>query len=497
MMIAALFVLPVMDYTLSVLRSGEVRSDITDRTESVKGGLRAALYDPVALYQACVASGRTTAVELAVPPGLGIRSYCTTTQDALQDVPSDQRWAIALTQVGANSALPPNYVAPPETPELDGTIGIPWCTSMDAAPDSQIPCGRVFPGSGDSSPTAWQSAATDTTQGGQIFFPSLPPFQNTLRSNSGYMMPGSPACRIYFPGRYTDDVVIADNTPTYFVSGVYYFERALRISGNAQVVAGTGSMPGCVESDAVAVADAINAPFDATSNGVGATFVFGLNGRLVIDTSTSGSNMSFVMNRRLVAQEDPLHVLNDVSIMSVNGVFLGSSTTRLIRPELNVPVSPVQNGGALSPEPWTHFYRASNLVSTPTPAVGCALPLTNVTANCPIVDVNMTSAATVTVRIPGYISIPMGSMVVNGAVGSSANKSLTFGGGILAAQMQVTGEAPDFLQLGLLNPVVQKTFKIVTETTTGSPEVISTALVQVNETGGHAINSWVVQTVVG
>lgn len=492
----SMFVLPVMDYTMAVLRADSVRSTVSERTEAVKGGLRAALQDPVELYQACVASGRTTPVELAVPPGLGIRSYCTTTRDALQDVPSDQRYAIALTQVGAEAAIPPNYVAPPERPELDGTIGAAWCTSITAADELQVPCGRVFPGSGASDIDAWQDEATATSQGAKVFHPALPPFRNTLSFSGGYMMPAATgACRVYFPGKYTDDVVIADSTPTYFVSGVYYFERALRISGNAQVVAGTGSMPGCVESDAVAVADAIGAPFDASSTGVGATFVFGANGRLVIDTATSGSNMSFIMNRRLVAEEDPLHVLNNISIMSVNGVFNGSATTRLIRPgQLDVPVSPVQNGGALSPNPWTHFYRASNLVSTPTPAVGCALPLTGVNADCPIIDVNMTTNATVTVRIPGYIAVPQGSVVLNGTPGSGANKSISLGGGVLAAQMQVSGEAPAFLQLGLLNPVVQKTFKIVTETVDGSPKVVSTALVQVNETGGHAVNSWVVQT---
>ena len=90
-LLGSLIVLPLMNYTMSVLRADRVRSNLTERTEAVKGGLRAALYDPVALYQACVNSGRTTAVQLAVPPGLGISSSCTTTKDALQDVPSDQR----------------------------------------------------------------------------------------------------------------------------------------------------------------------------------------------------------------------------------------------------------------------------------------------------------------------------------------------------------------------------------------------------------------------
>jgi hypothetical protein len=498
MLLGALVVLPVMDYTMSVLRAGNVRSDLGERTEAVKGGLRTALYDPVALYQACVNSGRTVAVDLAVPPGLGIRSSCTTTKDALQDVPSEQRYALATTQAGSGAAIPAPYVAEPERPDLDGTMSPTWCTSMVSAdPMSKLPCGKPYPANGDSNITAWQANTSSTTGGSTIFSPPLPPFSNHLAYAGGYMMPvgDTGPCRVFFPGRYTDDLVITDDTPVYFVSGIYYFERALRISGNARVVAGTGSTPGCVESDAVAVADAINAPFDANSSGVGATFVFGDNGRLMVDTATSGSSLSFVMNRRLVAKEDPLESLNDVSIMSVNGVFTGSATTPLSIPgQLDVPVTPVLNGPDTSPDPWSHFYKASTLVSTAAAPVGCGLPLSAVTAACPIIDLNFTSTADVKVKIPGYVSIPQGSLSLNVASGKAEGKWVSFGGGILAAQMGVTGPAPEFLQIGLLNPVVQKTFKIVTETISGNPKVTSIALVQVNETGGHAVNSWVVQT---
>jgi hypothetical protein len=116
-----------------------------------------------------------------------------------------------------------------------------------------------------------------------------------------------------------------------------------------------------------------------------------------------------------------------------------------------------------------------------------------VTAACPVLDINLTTAATVNLKIPGYVSIPQGSLSLSLAAGAGANKTIAFGGGILTAQMSIPGELPASLQLGLLNPVVQKTFKITTVTTSGSPRVTSTALVQVNETGGNAINSWVVQ----
>ncbi len=497
-MLGSLIVLPVMTYTISVIRAGNVRSDLGARTESVKGGLRTALYDPVALYQACVNSGRTVAVDLAVPPGLDIKASCTTTKDALQDVPSEQRYALATAQVGSNAAIPPAYVAEPERPDLDGTMSPTWCTSMVSAdPNAKLPCGKPYPGNGAANTVAWQADSAATSTGNKVFLPPLPPFSNNLGFAGGYLMPvgDTGPCRVYFPGKYTDDIVITDSTPVYFVSGVYYFEKALRVSGNAQIVAGTGSTPGCVESDAVAVSDAINAPFDASSSGVGTTFVFGSTGRLMIDTLTSGSSMSFVMNRRLVGLEDPLAVLNNVSIMSVNGVFSGTATTALVLPgQLNVPVTPVQNGSVLSPEPWTHFYRSSTLVSTLAAPVGCGLPLSGVTAACPIIDLKFTNTATVQVKIPGYISVPQGSISLSTTTGMGTGKWLSLGGGILAAQMGVTGITPEFMQLGLLNPVVQKTFKIVTETISGNPKVTSIALVQVNETGGHAVNSWVVLT---
>ena len=47
--------------------------------------------------------------------------------------------------------------------------------------------------------------------------------------------------------------------------------------------------------------------------------------------------------------------------------------------------------------------------------------------------------------------------------------------------------------IGLDNPVVQRTFRIVTETVNGFPHVISSAIVQVNQGGAWAINSWEVQ----
>jgi hypothetical protein len=494
-LIGTMMVLPIMDYTLAVTRANRTASAKADRTEAVKGGLRAALYSPADLYAACLPSGRTTSIALAAPPGLDIHSWCTTTKDSMQDVPTEQRYALITTQAGSNTQIPANYVSPDSSsPELDGTISPQWCTSMSAVPP--VPCGFPYPGNGGD-PLAWPAQTSTVPTGSKIFSPYLPPFSNTLAYAGGYAMPPDDfggQCQVYFPGKYTDNVVITGTTPVYFVSGIYYFEKTLRFSGDAHVVVGAGAEAGCVDSDAIAVADAIGAPFDAYSNGVGGTFVFGAEGRLVIDTATAstGTGVNVVFNRRLVDSSDPLAVLNHISISSVTGVWTGTDTVDLDIPgQLHVPETLVYGGTPT--DAWTQHYKASTLVSPALPSAPCAPPPTAVVVGCPIIDVNFTTAAKVNVKIPGYISVPQGAVSVSTTPAGKANKTIMFGGGILAAQMTVTTDVPAFMQLGLLNPVVQKTFKVVTETMSGSPHIVATALVQVNETGGYAVNSWVVQ----
>ena len=84
-------------------------------------------------------------------------------------------------------------------------------------------------------------------------------------------------CKVYFPGRYTDDVVITGSNPVYFVWGVYYFEKTLPFSGDAQVVVGADATDGGIDGDAIAIASGVG--MDGVSNSVGGTFVFGAQGR--------------------------------------------------------------------------------------------------------------------------------------------------------------------------------------------------------------------------
>jgi hypothetical protein len=499
--VGAFFVLPMMTYVMTVNQASRLRIQGANSSEIVRGGLRSVLYDPSGLYSACSGTGVSAAQSLAVPPGLPITTQCTTVADTSQWLPQDVRWALTTTMVGSQTAIPPNYVAPPSRPELDGTISEQWCTSTIA---EGVPCGRPYPGNGSAAYTDWflPANATTTSTGSKIFLPFLPPVVDAQGFAGGYDINTDGAgamCKVYFPGRYTDNVVITGTMPVYFVSGVYYFEKTLRFSGDAQVVIGAGATDGCIEGDAIAVADAGYA--DATSSGVGATFVFGAQGRMMVDTTTAATGtkgVSVVFNRRLVDPLDDDSVMNNVSIMSVNGSVLIPGITSDYNNPL-VMYSPVSKfnvpSGSPSPDPLSRQFKASTLnpLTVPTTSFGCAAPPATVAATCPIVDINLTSTKKVYVSIPGYVAVPQGGVSINTASAAAAvDKKISFAGGILSGTVGISPDKPAYLQFGLLNQVVQKTFKIVSQTSPGvNPRVTATALVQVNQTGGYAINSWV------
>src|SRR4051794_39633599 len=118
MIIGACFVLPTMDYIMTVNMASRLRIQGANSSEVVRGGLRSVLYDPSALYSACAASGVSdpTAVNLAVPPGLSITTKCTTVSNQQQFVPTDLRWALTTTMAGGGPVVPPPPTAPPPPP---------------------------------------------------------------------------------------------------------------------------------------------------------------------------------------------------------------------------------------------------------------------------------------------------------------------------------------------------------------------------------------------
>jgi len=502
--VGGLIVVPLLTYASTVLKANRVVETKNTRIEAVEGGIRLAMSEPTELYSACAGTGPTSPrndlATLAAPGLPAMQTSCWAIDTGSANKPGEQRYALTTVQVGSQLVIP--AADPPDVtrPELDGTISSVWCTSKLAVPPAPpVPCGRPYPGNGNATTMAWQADLVDISTTNKVFLPFIPSPDSDPQPATGFVMPSwHPPCRLFFPGTYNDDVTISGATPVYFVSGIYHFKKTLRITGGANVVVGTGPEAGCVDSDSTAALSAIDTSglfpnrrqVDGAS-GVGGTFVFGAEGRLVIDNATSG-NVRFIMNRRLQASTKPEAVMNDVSIVTVNGVTTGGVTAALDIPgQINVPPSRIFSGSGT--EPTGHGYTASTLVSPATAPVSCAPPAV-FALTCPVVDINLTSAASVTVVVPGYIAAPQGAVMVSTTSGATANKGISFGGGVLAAQLAVGPSIPASLQVGVVETIVQRTFKVVTTTTVGVPKVTATAIVQVNESGGYAINSYTVET---
>ncbi len=457
MIIAAVIVIPSLNYTMAVTKTSRSVQEKVSRAEAVKGGLRTVLADGKGLYQACKSAGLTQVVTLASPGlNVGVDTTCTTTADTLAENPANLWYAAASTWVG--SVLPAG---------LSGT---------------------AYPGSGGTDThLMWNNDVSINSDGGKVWAPQLPVIPTDLRSNAGFGMPsGYGACRVYFPGKYTDPVVLTGNSNYYFVSGVYYFENTFRVSGDAKVVVGLGATEGCTDDlDAVSYAD-YSAPFNHNQSGAGATFVFGGAGRLVVDNvtpSTTGTGARLTINKRLVAPTETGVLSSEgVSIMSVNGVLAGTTIGELNLPQIYVP-APMEASTPPTPASGTTF-KPSTLV----PTVAPALP------SPAIVDINLSGASPTTVDIESYVATPQGTVNVTTAPGATVGKSVSMLGGVLGANINVSVDRPATFVMGLVNQVVQKTFKIVSKTHSGIPSVSATAIVKVNDTGDYAIGSYVVQT---
>ncbi|MEN9645191.1 MAG: hypothetical protein RL238_1860 [Actinomycetota bacterium] len=443
---------PLLGYASSVLRTSRIQTEKTNRAEAVRGALRIAMADPKALYDTCSNSGLHSEVALANPGlDIGVHTVCTTVLSSAELDDTELRTAITTTQVGS------------------------------AAPAGAI--GSQFAGNGGADTAAWYSGATTDSTGGAVWLPRLPSHALNHPANSGYMMPAwAGTCRVYFPGTYNAPVVVNDTVPTYFTSGVYYFESTITFSGAANVVIGEGAAEGCTD-DQDAAYNAINAPSNHNISGLGATFVFGGAGRLIInDTGATSQGPRVSFNARLV---DPTDVgaapSKGVSIISVNGVTAGAaaSTELNLAGQLQVPKSTL--GSPAGADAATGDYLPSTLVPSLDPLV-----VVN-----PIIDLSYTTAAASSVFIPGYIAVPQGRINIAVAPTMSAGKDVQLVGGVLAALFSQTPDQPATTQIGFINRIVQKTFKLVGVTTEGNPLVTSVAIVQINDYGEFAVNSWV------
>ena len=284
MIIGSLIVIPMMRYAMTVLSANTVLSKKTTRIESAKAGLRLSLADPVGLYQACGTGGPSIPVELAPISMSGIRvsTKCYFIDYASAQSADELRVGVTSTQVGT---------APPE--ELKGSS---WCPPHASR---TTPCD--FEPTDPASSSEWLTNKTVQSETDKIWLPNLPVHGLNRRSPAGNQMPiDFPTCTVYFPGTYPDQVVL--DGPTYFTSGIYYFENEVRIEGGASVVVGLGAVQGCT-NDQEAIFYAENAPGTHNMSGLGGTWVLGAGGRIVIDNS-NGSELSVHFNKRYVAPGD-------------------------------------------------------------------------------------------------------------------------------------------------------------------------------------------------
>ena len=170
----------------------------------------------------------------------------------------------------------------------------------------------------------------------------------------------------------------------------------------------------------------------------------------------------------------------NVSIISVNGLYEGdnASSELNVSGQVRVPRSVVAANP--SADPVASSYMPSSL--TPAQSTGLATS---------IIDMSFTTTKTAYVFVPGYVAVPQGQINIAVGAGMGANKDVELVGAVLAAKVLQTTDKPATLSLGMVNRIVQKTFKLVSTTTTGTPAVTSVALVQVNDYGEFAVNSWV------
>jgi hypothetical protein len=464
-LICGLIVIPTLRFAAAVIRSAPIHDAKARREEAVKGGLRVAMASPLGLYQTCATAQLTQGIDLAAPQlDIPVSTQCFWISDVNEETVSTLRYGAAATQVGA--------VAPPVSPGSSN-----------------------YPDSGAAPPEAWNSDTSEVSEQDTIWLPDLPTHGLNIRSASGYAMPsGYPSCTVYFPGTYVDPLTISGSTPVYFTSGVYYFENDVHFTGNANVVVGFGDTPGCVASDQIAAFYATNAPRTHNISGHGATFVFGGAGRMIVDNAVAGT-VSVKFNQRYVSDTDQVTGLGGMSIMSVNGVTDSTTDPNAwvtsdfdLAGSLHVPRSlvsgepPVQSGA--------QSYRASTL----TPVAATVPPDPPAVPPLPIVDINLTTTGPLTLVIPGYISVPQGVVrVASTSAATSAGKTVSFAGGVLASSFIMSATPPATQFIGLDNPVVQRILKVVSTTTSGTPQVTSTAIVQVNQFGAWAIESWEVQ----
>ena len=318
MLVCALLVLPMMSYSIAVLRSNQVLSGKSQDLEGVKSGLRIALADPVSLYKTCGDGGGPNIDKVLAPVTVNgdvVSTKCNFIDFQSAQSADELRLGLTATQVGS--------------PIPAGLSG-----------DRYTPVDPL-------SATEWITATSGRSETGKIWYPNLPEHGLDFRQTDGTQMKaGWPTCTVYFPGTYKTAVTL--DGPTFFTSGIYYFESDVVIEGGATVVVGDGATQGCTNSQQ-SLFYAENVPSTHNISGLGGTWVLGKQGRIVV-SNANNQPISLTFNRRYVpaaaAGSDPSA---DVSIMSVNGELDIDGTTGIDLDDPGLIFVPVSQVGVDTP----------------------------------------------------------------------------------------------------------------------------------------------------
>lgn len=315
MVIAALIVVPLLSYAVSVLRANTVVSDATRQREAAEAGLRVALLDPTDLFEDCdTAAARPAPTPVAVAEQL-IDEQAVTTTCAQVDIVGPGALGGAFQYPVAATATQLGQTVP------DTLTGRPIASAPIGATDASW----------------WTSTPTATND--RVWLPPLPARPMTPRTNTGYNMPAAFQCKVFLPGYYDTAVTISSGN-VYFASGVYYFENDVVIKDNANVVVGYGlaDLPNDCADDIQVGANITDNPGTFDIDGGGATWIFGRNGRLVVDNTNTTTSLKLRFNQRYATEANG----GRVSIMSVNGDD-ASGNDLVIANVLSVPRSRVNN----------------------------------------------------------------------------------------------------------------------------------------------------------
>ncbi len=309
--VAGLIVLPLMQYTMSVLRLNRAVSERTQDIEAAKGGIRVAMSDPLDVFHTCDGGGVLTSTNARVNDHV-VDTTCAELDEIgpLEALGFEVPVGAAAVQVGAEVRSTFVGTSAQSDPITPYPASADWWSSLLPVPTGRPPA--VLP---DDVVEQWDA------KDGSIWLPELPRWPSATRSATPFDMPPAFNCKVFFPGQYTDPIDLTTGN-IYFASGVYYFDDTVTIGGNANVIVGYGLVDfgsnDCADDLQVA-ANVISGPATFSINGGGATWVFGGDGRLIVDDVSGSPTIRF--NQRY-ANEDRG---GRVSIMTVNGDASGTA----------------------------------------------------------------------------------------------------------------------------------------------------------------------------